>query len=93
MCDAIDDAGDPARRLAPITVAAAHVLVDACESASLGDWERVELDGEHLAKVAEGPNGSPSGARDELDQGWDTIGVAIARWRGEAHRPGVEYRR
>jgi hypothetical protein len=59
MCDAIDDAGDPACRLAPITVAAAHVLVDACESASLGDGERVELDGEHLAKVAEGPNGSP----------------------------------
>jgi hypothetical protein len=32
-------------------------------------------------------------ARDDLDQEWDTVGAAIARWHGEAYRPGVEHRR
>ena len=93
LCDAIDAAGDPARRLTPITAAAALVLVDACESASLSDWECVRVDGEQLAKVAEAMKRLATEARDDLDQEWDTVGAAIARWHGEAYRPGVEHRR
>ena len=90
MCDVLDDAGDPARHLTPITVAAALVLVDACQSASLGDWKRVKVDGEHLARVAEAIQRLATGTRDDLDREWDTIDAAIARWQGEAYRPGVE---
>jgi hypothetical protein len=71
----------------------ALVLEDACETASLSDWERVRVDGEQPAKVAESMKRLATEARDDLDQEWDTVGAAIGRWHGEAYRPGVEYRR
>jgi hypothetical protein len=58
------------------------VLDDARRAARLGEWERVEAGGDHLAQIAEAITRLAAETRHDLDQEWDGIGAKLDRWQG-----------
>jgi hypothetical protein len=73
--DAAVESGDVARHLTIMAGGIHLVTDDAITSAGLGEWERVNEMGNHLAALAQAVKRLATNTRAALDAEWDSLGI------------------